>query len=226
MATGEKILLTLSRQAAQALTSRRLLGNIDTSGNFVLAGAGGRVDGVNTSKCTAVGDYIDVEDGDYLVGLCGGTFAIGDELGSDANSKLIKWVSGKKVGRAETAGSAGTTALFRKYAENDQAAGEMGILAGDGAIPIQANDKSYVVTKGSAAALTLAAPTAGTHDGAKITVTSNTAFAHVITTVGLLQAGTAAVNTATFAAQKGASVTLMAYQGKWCVISANAQTFA
>jgi hypothetical protein len=97
-------------------------------------------------------------------------------------------------------------------------------LSADGAInPHQS--ATYVVTKASAAALTLAAPTATTDDGVTITVTSNTAAAHVITATGLLQTGSASVNTATFAAQKGASITLMAYQGKWNVLNSTAITF-
>jgi hypothetical protein len=86
---------------------------------------------------------------------------------------------------------------------------------------------TYVVTKtGSAGAFTLAAPTATTDDGLTITVTSNTAFAHAITATGLLQTGSASVNSATFAASAGASITLMAYQGKWNVLNSNAVTFA
>lgn len=86
---------------------------------------------------------------------------------------------------------------------------------------------TYVVTKtGSAGAFTLSAPTATTDDGLTITVTSNTAYAHAITATGLLQTGTASVNSATFAAYAGASITLMAYQGKWNVLNSNAVTFA
>lgn len=102
------------------------------------------------------------------------------------------------------------------------------VLAGDVAIPIVGG--SYAITKGSAAALTLAAPTSGSQasggqDGLRILVTSNTAFAHVITATGLLQTGATAVNTATFAAHAGATVELMAYGGKWNVVAANAVSF-
>lgn len=85
---------------------------------------------------------------------------------------------------------------------------------------------TYVVNKAGVDAMTLAAPTATTDDGIILVVTSNTANAHTITATGLLQTGTASVNTATFAAQKGASITLMAYQGKWNVLSANGITFS
>ena len=85
---------------------------------------------------------------------------------------------------------------------------------------------TYVVTKAGVDAMTLAAPTATTDDGLIIVVTSNTANAHTITATGLLQTGTASVNVATFAAQKGAGVTLMAYQGKWNVLSSVGITFS
>jgi hypothetical protein len=73
----------------------------------------------------------------------------------------------------------------------------------------------YVITKGSIAALTLAAPTAGTDDGVRIEITSNTAFAHTVTATGLFLTGTASVNLATFAAFAGARLSLRAYNGKW-----------
>ena len=104
--------------------------------------------------------------------------------------------------------------------------GSIALLGASGAIPPHISS-TYVITNGSAlAALTLAAPTATVDDGTVITVTSNTAFAHTITATGLLQTGAATVNVATFAAHPGASVTLMAYQGLWNVISQNAITFS
>jgi hypothetical protein len=95
----------------------------------------------------------------------------------------------------------------------------------DGAIDPHTS-AAYVITKGSAAALTLAAPTVTTDDGVQIVITSNSAFAHVLTATGLLQTGAATVNTATNSAFAGSSYTLMAYQGKWNVISQNTTTFA
>lgn len=80
---------------------------------------------------------------------------------------------------------------------------------------------TYVVTKAGVDAMTLAAPTATTDDGIIITITSNTANAHTITATNLLQTGGTAVSVLTFAAHAGASVTLMAYQGKWNIISNN-----
>jgi hypothetical protein len=94
-------------------------------------------------------------------------------------------------------------------------------LSVNGAIGPNAS-AAYVITKAGVLADTLAAPTVTTSDGVTIVVTSNTANAHTITATGLFQTGTATVNLATFAAFAGASITLMAYQGKWNVISLNA----
>jgi hypothetical protein len=85
---------------------------------------------------------------------------------------------------------------------------------------------SYVITKAGVAALTLAAPTATVSDGMEITITSNTANAHTLTATGLFQCGTAAVNLATFAANAGAGLTLVAYQGKWNVLCSVGITFS
>ena len=97
-------------------------------------------------------------------------------------------------------------------------------ITADGAINSH-TAAQYVITKAGVAGMTLGAPTATTDDGLIIIVTSNTANAHTITATGLFQTGAATVNVATFAAFAGASVTLMAYQGKWNVLNQNAITF-
>lgn len=98
------------------------------------------------------------------------------------------------------------------------------VVSVDGAIPVTPG--VYSVTKGSAAALTLAAPVAGApsaggDDGCIITVVSETAFAHVITqgTVGFNAKG--ASGTATFGAAKGNGLQLIARNGNWWVLGAN-----
>lgn len=93
------------------------------------------------------------------------------------------------------------------------------------AIPIA--NGIVVATKGSASAFTLAAPTTA-QNGTRITVTSGSAYAHVITATGLIHDGVTggAKNTATFAAYLGASIVLVAYNGKWHVESKNAVTIA
>jgi len=84
----------------------------------------------------------------------------------------------------------------------------------------------YVITKAGVAGMTLGSPTVTTDDGKIIMVQSNTANAHTITATGLFNTGSASVNLATFAAFAGAGVLLMAYQGKWNVLSATGITFS
>lgn len=85
---------------------------------------------------------------------------------------------------------------------------------------------NFVITKAGVAAMTLAAPTTGTQDGAILRISSSTLYAHTITATGLLSTGTASVNVATFAAYAGANVVLMAYKGLWIVVSSVGVTFS
>lgn len=98
-------------------------------------------------------------------------------------------------------------------------------VTASGALPPHAGH-TYVITKAGVAAMTLAAPTAGTDDGIEIQLSSSTAFAHTLTATGLFQCGTASVNLATFAAQAGAGLNLMAFNGKWIVLASVAITFS
>ncbi len=106
-----------------------------------------------------------------------------------------------------------------------QQAGLVSLTGATDAVPAHVAH-TYVVNKAGVDAMTLAAPTATTDDGLQITIYSNTANAHTLTATGLLLTGTASVNLATFAAQKGAGLTLEAYQGKWVVLSAVGITFS
>lgn len=99
-----------------------------------------------------------------------------------------------------------------------------GADAGTLAIPIVSG--TYVLTKATAGAYTLAAPTAA-QAGTTLVITNGTAAAHTITATSLVWDGTTGVNTTgTFAAFQGASVTLVAYNLLWNVVSANLVTFA
>lgn len=84
---------------------------------------------------------------------------------------------------------------------------------------------NYVISKSGSTSITLAAPTVTVDDGVRISITSNTAFVHVVTAAGLLQTGTAFVNSIVFPAFAGASVELMAVQGKWNVVNSQSITF-
>lgn len=90
--------------------------------------------------------------------------------------------------------------------------------AADGAIPLYSH--TAVLTKAGVNAMTLAVPTATTHDGVTITVMSTTANAHTVTatTVGF-NAGDAASDVATFGAAIGNSFSFVAYQGEWYVMN-------
>jgi len=79
----------------------------------------------------------------------------------------------------------------------------------------------YVITKGSAAVVTLGAPVAGRDDGLSLSFLSSTAFAHQIVSTGNLQDGAGHSNQLQFPAQAGACVDLIAYNGKWNVVSSN-----
>lgn len=98
------------------------------------------------------------------------------------------------------------------------------VISGDGAITIAPG--TVALTKGSAAAITLAAPTAGTHDGYILRVYSESAFAHVITSGvdGFNAKG--ASGTAAFAAALGNALTLVARNGHWWTLSLNGVTIA
>jgi hypothetical protein len=63
-------------------------------------------------------------------------------------------------------------------------------------------------------------------NGKRITITSTTAFAHVITATGLFKTGAATVNTATFAAFAGAGFTAVAEDGLWNIVASVGITFA
>jgi hypothetical protein len=78
---------------------------------------------------------------------------------------------------------------------------------------------NYIVKTGSADAMTLAAPTAGTDDNLSIAIFSDTLFAHTITATSLFASGVALKTTCTFGAFKGAGIILRAYNGVWQVVS-------
>jgi hypothetical protein len=95
----------------------------------------------------------------------------------------------------------------------------------DGAIAIK--EGTVIITKGSAAALTLAAPTAGLpaagtpgDDGKVLRIISTTAFAHTVTTPAnnIKDGSTTTKDTATWAARVGGSIVLAAYGGAWYVV--------
>jgi hypothetical protein len=89
----------------------------------------------------------------------------------------------------------------------------------DGAIAVESG--VAIITKAGVGAMTLALPTATTHDGLTLIITTSTANAHVITCTNGFNAGEtgAPFNKVTLAAFPGSSATLVAYQALWYVVS-------
>jgi hypothetical protein len=91
----------------------------------------------------------------------------------------------------------------------------------NGVIPVPTQPTTYVITKATALATTTLAAPPKDQDGLRVTFTSQTAAAHVITATSLLaDAVTGSPHTtATFAAFIGATITLIADNGLWNVQS-------
>lgn len=98
------------------------------------------------------------------------------------------------------------------------------VASTDGAITIKSG--IVVITKAGVAALTLAAPTAGTDDGKVLYIDSATANAHTVTIAGGLRGAGTSADVGTFAAAIGNGVTLYAYNGAWYPIRNTNVTFA
>ena len=90
----------------------------------------------------------------------------------------------------------------------------------DGAIAVPTQPTTAFIAKATAAALTLGAPTLALN-GVPLTLSSQTAAAHVITATALLNTGVAGspFTTCTFPAQVGVSVQLVASNGLWNVLN-------
>lgn len=92
---------------------------------------------------------------------------------------------------------------------------------------IAAKTGVVMLTKAGVAAMTLAAPTAGTDDGKVLVIVAATANAHTVTqtTPGFNNAGTSG-DVATFGGAIGDSMQIVAYNGRWHVISLRNVTLA
>jgi hypothetical protein len=123
---------------------------------------------------------------------------------------------------AETTAASGVTidGLLIK----DGIVGTTQAITGDGAITIQ--NAVVLLSKAGAGAITIAAPTAGTHDGILIEVITLTAQAHVLTSgvEGFNDKGSS--GTVTWTAAIGNSVTLRAWNGNWYTVVKNGVTVA
>lgn len=97
----------------------------------------------------------------------------------------------------------------------------VGAVTADGAITIPSGNKTFAITKAGVAAMTLANPTATTHDGLRLTFISTTAQAHTLSNAAGagFNDGGAASDIGTFGGAKGDNIVVEAYQGKWYVVS-------
>lgn len=89
-------------------------------------------------------------------------------------------------------------------------------ISGDGAIDISLGDL-FLLTKGSAAAITLADPVAA-DNGRVICIRSGSAFAHVITLASGIGGVTSTDDVITFTNRASASITLKVINAKWWVV--------
>jgi len=98
-------------------------------------------------------------------------------------------------------------------------------IPGDATLPID-KDRQFLLTKGSAAAITLPDPGAG-NIGRRISIMAGSDFAHVVTTTAALANGTAVKNTWTSAAFIGSTCNLRAVSATlWAVESIQLGVFA
>jgi hypothetical protein len=102
----------------------------------------------------------------------------------------------------------------------DPAADTIDSIGQDGVIPVPTATTVININKGSAAALTLAAPSLGSN-GVTVAITAQTAFAHVIVATALFAdgSGSSPKTTATFSGTRGASMFLVAENGLWNVVA-------
>lgn len=91
----------------------------------------------------------------------------------------------------------------------------------NGVIPVPVKNTTVLLTKGSALATTTLGAPSKAKDGIRLTITSETAFAHVITATSLIADGVSGSphSTLTFGAFIGASIVLESANGLWNVVS-------
>ena len=91
------------------------------------------------------------------------------------------------------------------------------VLSASGAVVIK--ESTAVITKAGVAALTIADPTTGVHDGLEMTFISSTAQAHTLSNAAGsgFNAGGAGTDVGTFGGAIGDGITIFAYAGKWLV---------
>lgn len=99
-------------------------------------------------------------------------------------------------------------------------------VTADGAVAIPSVNTTYYCTKAGVAAMTLADPTATTHDGLRLTFIATTANANTLTNTTGFGAGGGSLDVATFGGAIGDNIVIEAYQAKWYVVSTRNVTLA
>jgi hypothetical protein len=175
--------------------------------------------GVSSNIAVDSGERCDVIHCGIAFILLGGSVTRGDFLTSDSNGKGIALsVSGNFGAKALVSGVSGDIIpALLTFGSLTVSAGvqEVAVVAAvDGAIT--AKRGVVIITKATAAALTIAAPTATTDDGKVVRIIAGTAAAHTVTQAsdGFNGAGSSG-DVATFGGAAGDSMEIVAYQGKW-----------
>jgi len=100
------------------------------------------------------------------------------------------------------------------------------LLVADGAITIKSGVARIAKTVAGVVAATLADPTATTDDYKILMIVNAQTQANTVTSASSFGGGGGSYDVATFTNVVGATITLMAYQGKWYVIGTNACTLS
>jgi hypothetical protein len=139
-------------------------------------------------------------------------------------ANLLTALSGSVIATntiSETTAASGVT-IDGVLVKDTAVLGRTHILAitADGAITIPAYNIHYFFTKAGVAAMTIADPTATTHDGVTLTFVATTANANTVSNAagsGFWSSGGAGKDIATFGGAIGDGFTIIAYQGKWYI---------
>jgi hypothetical protein len=143
----------------------------------------------------------------------------------DGTNRAMEFPTGSALSMAGTltVTAAGTLAVAGQLTATTpiRTASPVVPASADAAIAVVGYSQSIYITKGGVCALTLANPTATTHDGARLTIIATTAHAHTVSNAAGagFNGGGAGADVATFGGAIGDNMVVEAYQGKWYVIS-------
>lgn len=115
-----------------------------------------------------------------------------------------------------------------EYSPRPPGADRLVSVGQDGAIAVPTENTTIILTKATALGTTTLGAPSQASDGIRVTITTQTAAAHVITATALLGDGAAGSpeDTATFAAYIGASMVLVAVNGVWNIVSLQGVTIS